>query len=235
MKDSSAHAAPAVSPADASTAPARGIDASVIDATVQEANDTMFEEIEGDEDEGADEDEEEMESDLESVATDAGEEDEFLFTALDEHGNARRAIEKQTLARVLFDLTSVAPKLGQLGGYLKELEGELSLDDMKKAADAREHITMLTDQLDRIMKISATGDKAKDSGLPSALQGKPVLSVPVFAGGRDSHSITDITMEGRHSGPKPSDTERLRRKRAALEPPSPEKGSTKRHQSYSKD
>lgn len=101
----------------------RGIPAPVVDEAIREANEMLYEEgeeqMEGEEKEGMDDD-----SDLESVATDAGEEgEEYLFTALDHTGGARRAIEEQTFARVLFDLACVAPKLGQLGRYLRDTQG----------------------------------------------------------------------------------------------------------------
>lgn len=106
---------------------------------------------------------------------------------------------------------------------------------MQKAADAREHIRVLTDQLDRLMKIDNSDVGSGASASASALPAKPVQSTPVFPLAKETQSMTSSSTEGCHSDPKLSNTERLRLKRAALEPPSPEKGATKRHQSYSKD
>lgn len=116
----------------------RGIPAAVIDEAIGEANKMLFDgEEDGEEErvmerrEGV-EDDDPYESDLESVATDAGQED--LFTALDHTGSARRGIEEQTFARVLFDLTSVTPKLGQLERYLKDTQGTFRTSEDAEAA-----------------------------------------------------------------------------------------------------
>lgn len=197
----------------------RGIPPAVIEDAIREANETLYE----DGDDGAEEGEsidEEDDSDLESVATDAGEDDEFTFTTLDHTGSARRAIEDQTFARVLFDLASVAPKLGQLGRYLMNMEGSFRTDeDVEKAAKAKAEIDLLSQQLGRLLANkaaqSSTSLSAQDG---SGSRTPPQAKQPTFA----TLSSTEATQSS-SKGEKQSEAERMRLKRAALFPHSPEK------------
>ncbi|EIM87717.1 uncharacterized protein STEHIDRAFT_156664 [Stereum hirsutum FP-91666 SS1] len=211
----------------------RGIPAAVVDEAIREANEMLYEHVgedgEGKEDSREDGEEEDDDSDLESVATDTGEDCEFIFTALDHTGSARRAIDEQTFARVLFDLACVAPKLGQLGRYLKDTHRTFSPADAEKAAQAKADINLLSEQLGHLLEMK--GPPISEPHQTSATPERPQTPKPTFA---TSLSLSKGEVaKGSQSGGQ-SEVERMRLKRASLYPHSPEKDA-KQHQSYGHD
>lgn len=218
----------------------RGIPAAVVDEAVREANEMLFEEGEDGEEEGGMEpregvdDDDPYESDLESVATDAGDEEDVLFTALDHTGSARRGIEEQTFARVLFDLATVAPKLGQLGRYLKDSQGTFrTSEDAEAAARAKEEIDLLSEQLGRLLVRKDDPAGAVPHQGRATPEPQPVCN-PTFATPRSfKHSVVQDAVQVSKGGGQ-GEAERMRLKRAALFPHSPEKDA-KRRQSYGHD
>jgi hypothetical protein len=72
-------------------------------------------------------------TDDESVATDTPDKpNEFDFTSL--HGVSKAAFDEQTIARVFYELEGAAPKLGELGIYLKQCTSLKQPQDRDRAS-----------------------------------------------------------------------------------------------------
>jgi len=97
--------------------------------------------------------EEDSESDNESVATDAPDDDErdaFDFTSLLER-TSKAAFNEQTVARVFYELEGAAPKLGELGAYLKHCMSLPQPQDFERALAAQQNLASLHGELNRLI------------------------------------------------------------------------------------
>jgi hypothetical protein len=96
--------------------------------------------------------EEDSESDNESIATDApddGERNAFDFTAL--RGTSKAAFDEQTITRVFYELEGAAPKLGEIGAYLKHCSSLKQPQDFERAFAFQRDLGLLYGELNRLV------------------------------------------------------------------------------------
>jgi len=109
-------------------------------------------------------------TDDESVATDAAndgsESNEFDFTSL--HGISKAAFDEQTIARVFYELEGAAPKLGELGIYLKQCTSLKQQQDRDRASAFHETLNGLQAELRRLVNNYEIADPSHLSLLPSS-------------------------------------------------------------------
>ena len=143
--------------------------------------------------------------------------DEYDIPVL--HGPVRLGVDDQSSARVFRDLQNVAPKLLRLAEYLDGVH--LSKELVPQAISCRLSLRPIVDALDKMLKESADEVSMPDSPPESDRQtpGITVDSMPPLP--------TQQLSEPRFAS--------IKRTREDILPPSPEKGSAKRHQSYSVD
>ncbi|KAJ7936975.1 hypothetical protein B0H13DRAFT_2431003 [Mycena leptocephala] len=126
--------------------------------------------------------------------------------AADRATNNLAALGEQGLARTIYELQDVAPKLGDLAEYMQRKSGPLSISEHHALTQGRGHLAALLAEIDRLIfatPASLSGEEPSQAQAPAPSASQSVASAP----------------SQRH------------RKRTHLLAPSPEKAS-KRHQSY---
>ncbi|KAJ7027421.1 hypothetical protein C8F04DRAFT_1189549 [Mycena alexandri] len=114
------------------------------------------------------------------------------------------ALGEQALARTVYELQEMGPRLGDLAEYMKRKSGPLSTTEQAALSQGRGHLAALLGELDRLL-----------------------FAVP-------APSLTQNPVSTPQATPAPTQTgSRKRKSNRTLEPPSPEKRAQKRHQSYS--
>ena len=119
------------------------------------------------------------------------------------HDSAKLSVDDQSIARVLRDLEHVSPKLSQLSEYLSGIHLHHP-ELIARAVACRLNLQLLVDALDETLQTAAQDIMAEEKSDPVYDKNLPQVSF--------------------HPD---------KRKRKDILPPSPEKGTTKRHQSYS--
>ena len=93
-------------------------------------------------------------SDDESIATDVPDDEanEFDITSL--RGVSKAAFDEQTIAHVFYELEGAAPKLGELGIYLKQCTSLKQPQDIQRATIFYETLSTLQAELSRLVNPS---------------------------------------------------------------------------------
>ncbi|KAJ7112524.1 hypothetical protein C8R44DRAFT_741610 [Mycena epipterygia] len=116
------------------------------------------------------------------------------------------ALGEQALARTVYELQDMAPRLGDLAEYMKRKAGPLSTNERKALSHGRGHLAALSAEFDRLLF---------------------AVPAPVSTQNPPESTLTAV--------PAPSGTQQGSKRKAAkasLLPPSPEKKASKRHQSH---
>ncbi|KAJ7880819.1 hypothetical protein B0H13DRAFT_2541220, partial [Mycena leptocephala] len=145
-------------------------------------------------------------SDVDTDASSESDDDSEDVLSTQRATNNLAALGEQGLARTIYELQDVAPKLGDLAEYMQRKSGPLSISEHHALTQGRGHLAALLAEIDRLIfatPASLSGEELSQAQAPAPSASQSVASAP----------------SQRH------------RKRTHLLAPSPEKAS-KRHQSY---